>query len=241
MGAGVAGSGLSAALIRASGFGFRPKYVLDVGANSGAFSNEAWGVFGAFDPPPLVLMFEGAAARAPALAAVGFDFILAVMGACTQPVDWFASDTAHTGNSVLRENSAHFAAIAPAREVMRRLDDLLAAAPTLAATGGVLDGPVLLKLDVQGYELEVLKGATRVLAATEMLLLEVAVLPYNKGSPLVTEVLAAVGALGFDVLDLTEVHGAGPRNQLLQLDFSFVRRSSPLFQRGTEAALIVTS
>ena len=241
-GAGVEGSALSIALRRAREYGFQPRYILDVGANSGGFAMEAWSVFGRdADPPPLVLMFEGAAARAPSLAAVGFDFVIAVMGACTRHVDWFVSDTAHTGNSVLRENSQHFATIAPAREVMRRVDELLAVAPALEPSGGVLDGPALLKLDVQGYELEVLKGAARALEATEMLLLEVAVLPYNRGSPLVTEVLAAVGALGFDVLDLTEVHGAGPNGQLFQLDFSFVRRGSPLFKRATEEAMIIVS
>ena len=234
------GSGLSAALRRARDFGFSPKYILDVGANSGDFSREAWSVFGAASPPPRVLMFEGAAARAPTLAGVGFDFVISVMGACTRLVDWYASDTAHTGNSVLRENTAHFKAVAPATEVMRTVDDLLATAPALAASGGALDGPALLKLDVQGSELEVIKGAAAALAATEMLLLEVSVLPYNKGSPLVTEVLAAVGALGFDVLDLTEVHGAGPAAQLIQLDFSFVRRDSDLFRRAIKAADIVT-
>ena len=240
-GNGVTGSGLSTVLRRARDNGFKPKYILDVGANSGDFSKEAWAVFGNADPPPRVLMFEGAMARSPTLASVGFDFVIAVMGACTKTVDWYASDTAHTGNSVLRENTEHFSKIAPARETMRRVDELLAIAPALMPSAGVLDGPVLLKLDVQGYELEVLKGAARALEATEMLLLEVSVLPYNRGSPLVTDVLAAVGALGFDVLDLTEVHGAGPKNQLVQLDFSFVRRDSPLFRRAIEDANIVLS
>ena len=46
-----------------------------------------------------------------------------------------------------------------------------------------LGAPILLKLDVQGAELDVLAGASRVLEATEFVVMEVSFLEYNKGAP----------------------------------------------------------
>ena len=186
-------------------------------------------------------MFEGSVDRTEELRATGFDFIVSVMGARTQYVDWFASATSHTGNSVLRENSAHFAALAPTRVVMRTVDDLLVAGGfgSNAAGAPLLPGRALLKLDVQGYEIEVLRGAARAIECADMILLETTVLPYNKAAPLMIETLAYVGKLGFDVLDLVETHHAGPTAQLVQIDFTLVRRSHPLFAAAVAAANIV--
>jgi len=221
-----------------------------VGANEGAFAREAWGVFGAgaaaaggggggggngsaaAAAPPRVLMFEGAAARAPSLEATGFEYVISVMGARARWVDWIASDLAHTGNSVLREQTRHFAALPAARVPMRRVDDLLAAA---LGGGAPARGSVLLKLDVQGYEVQVLRGAAAALGAAELVLLEAGVLPYNAGAPLLAELLCFMHAQGFAVLDLVELHHAGAAQQLLQVDFTFVRRSSPLFAAATAA------
>ena len=47
----------------------------------------------------------------------------------------------------------------------------------------------LLKLDVQGYELEVLKGADGLLSAAEVVLLEASLIPVNKGCPLIADVI----------------------------------------------------
>jgi len=247
-GASAAGPGGFFARLRA--YGFAPSVILDVGANEGAWARDAWAAFGAppdaSAPPPALFLFEGAAGRAPVLSATGFDFVIAVMGARTRWVDFFASDNPalHTGNSVLRENSRHFANVAPTRSVMRTLDELVATRPG-AAEGVVLSlqllpGPVLLKLDVQGYEIEVLRGAARTLASVDVLLLETSVLPYNKGSPLTIEVLSFLGGLGFEVLDMLELHHAGapgqPANVLIQMDFAFVRRGGALQRKAAEAA-----
>jgi FkbM family methyltransferase len=59
----------------------------------------------------------------------------------------------------------------------------------IAANHTELGQNILLKLDVQGYELEVLKGAEKVLQSTELVCMEVSLLNYNSGAPLMPEVI----------------------------------------------------
>lgn len=142
-----------------------------------------------------------------------------------------------TGNSVLRENNAHFAALAPTKTVMRTLDELIdsytSSHPGTPAAG---QRKILLKLDVQGYEINVLKGAKRLLQDVEVMLLETSVLQYNKGSPLTGEVLTYLESIGFQVLDVLELHHGGPSNMLLQIDFAFIKKGSPLIQSANLGA-----
>lgn len=55
--------------------------------------------------------------------------------------------------------------------------------------GGVLPGPTFLKIDTQGYDLEVLKGAEKTLETVRALQLEVSVRPIYEGMPGFREVL----------------------------------------------------
>jgi FkbM family methyltransferase len=75
------------------------------------------------------------------------------------------------------------------RVPVRPLDDLLAEA-------GVTEVD-LLKIDVQGYELEVLRGATKTLAATRWLFIEVSMIEHYKGQPLFDSLMKWLGERGF--------------------------------------------
>lgn len=89
--------------------------------------------------------------------------------------------------------------------------------------------PFLLKADVQGYELEVLKGAEHCLAHTEMLLLEVSFRRIYEGIPLAHEVISFIGNRGFRIYDICSYVQRPGDGELAQADIVFVRRESPLF------------
>lgn len=104
----------------------------------------------------------------------------------------------------------------PTRTVaMVRLDDL-------RARHG-LPGPFVIKVDVEGGELEVLRGATGLLAETELILVEVSLFELVPGAPQLHEVVAWMSAHGFVVGDLYNGHNRLLDDSLAQLDVAFVQ------------------
>jgi hypothetical protein len=106
---------------------------------------------------------------------------------------------------------------------MRTLDSI--------ATVDKVSGPLLLKLDVQGYELEVLRGAERLLQITEVAIFEASLIQYNEGSPLIDEIIAFMAERGFVVFDFCGQARRETDHALFQTDIAFVRRESPLRAR----------
>jgi hypothetical protein len=102
---------------------------------------------------------------------------------------------------------------------MERLDCLLA--------DKSLGDQVLIKIDVQGYELEVLKGAGDILHQAEVMILEVALIPYNDSAPLFAEVIQFMEDAGYVAYEFC---GGSRRTDLalFQIDVFFVRRDSKL-------------
>jgi FkbM family methyltransferase len=94
-----------------------------------------------------------------------------------------------------------------------RLDDALA--------GLSLDAPLLVKLDLQGYELEALRGAPETLARAQFVLLETAFRADYEGEPLFDEVSAFMRAAGFHLRAPLDVLRADGR--IVQMDALFAR------------------
>lgn len=97
---------------------------------------------------------------------------------------------------------------------VRRLDELVREEDLCA--------PVLLKIDVQGGELAVLEGATRLLDAIHAVLVEVSFVELYTDQPLADEVWAFLRRSGFVCNGIWSV-AYGPRNECLQGDFLFSR------------------
>jgi len=212
---------LSAALGHLASAGFQPRSILDVGAHNGWWTTEARKHF----PTPGILMIEADPERADTLDRLRarlsgrVEVVVSVLGAAVQSAVTFLRDSGSgEGSSMLRERTAF-----PMHAVqlpMSTLDHVVSAAH--------FDGPYLLKIDVQGYELEVLKGAAATLAHTDVLILEVALLEYNEGAPLVAQVVAELDARGFVVYDVAGLHRRQTDGAMFQLDLVFVRREHPL-------------
>ncbi len=89
-----------------------------------------------------------------------------------------------------------------------------------------LRAPLLLKLDVQGYEDRVLRGASAVLEHVSAIVIEVSYELMYKGQMLYPEIVALLGSLGFTekktMLVMNDVLGRRP----VQADLLFVRTSA---------------
>jgi FkbM family methyltransferase len=97
------------------------------------------------------------------------------------------------------------------------LDDLVAERRTA--------GPYVVKVDVEGAELEVLGGAARVLRESELVLLEVSLFELVPGAPQLHDVVAWMHGHGFVVAALYNGHNRPLDGQLAQIDIAFVPES----------------
>lgn len=86
---------------------------------------------------------------------------------------------------------------------------------------------LLIKLDVQGAELEVLRGGRAAMLNAEVVQLEVALTRYNEGAPLAEAVIAFMAEQGFSIFDICGFVRPDP-SYLSQIDVLFVRQSSKL-------------
>ena len=101
---------------------------------------------------------------------------------------------------------------------VERLDELASA--LIPATG-----PVMIKIDTQGYELEVLEGATALLPRTTAIQLELSLMPLYKGAPEFADAVTWVRSHGFELFSLIPGFKDKRTGRLLQADGVFVRRA----------------
>jgi FkbM family methyltransferase len=96
------------------------------------------------------------------------------------------------GNSYYKENSWHYNESHARRVQGNTLD-------TIVAKNG-FPQPDLIKLDVQGAEMDILKGAQNTLKGCKDIILEAQHQNYNEGAPMVDEVIQFVESLGFKLV-----------------------------------------
>jgi FkbM family methyltransferase len=86
-----------------------------------------------------------------------------------------------------------------------------------------LNGPFLIKADTQGTELDVIRGATKVLAHTEVVILETSLFRFEPDMPLHHEVIAFMNDLGFVPHGVFGGYGRPFDGALAQVDVAFVK------------------
>ena len=187
--------------------GFAPDAIIDVGAYEGHWSTTARSIFG----PIPTLMVDAQAGKDAALrrcsdAYEDWTHEIALLGSEDgNEVSFYEMET---GSSMMPERSD--VSRKEVRIKTRRLDTLAAELP---------GRNLFLKLNVQGAELEVLKGAPETLKRAGLVQLETAVLSYNEGAPSMREVLAFMEERGLSPIDI-----AGRvriKNMLIQIDLLF--------------------
>lgn len=82
---------------------------------------------------------------------------------------------------------------------------------------------VYLKLDVQGLELEALKGAERSLPSVSGIQAELSLVPLYEDSPSYLELIEYLGSRGFRLAGLEEGHDDRRTGEMLQADGIFIR------------------
>ena len=83
--------------------------------------------------------------------------------------------------------------------------------------------PLLVKIDVQGAELEVLAGAEHTLEKTECVVMETSLLEFFRGAPLAAEVVDYMNRHGFVIYDVWALQYRPHDGALTMLDIAFVK------------------
>jgi len=200
-----------------------PAAILDVGANTGQFARNLRG-----------LGYAGTIISFEALPLVHAE----LMRNASKDDRWLVAPCAALGSSH-GTAEMNVAGNSASSSLLPMLDAHLHAAPESAYTGkqtvvtARLDelsaemlptlGDVYLKIDTQGYELEVLKGAGSLLDRVRVIQVELSLTRMYDHSPTLATMVPYVEGLGFELFNLTPTFKDRRSGRLLQADGFFVR------------------
>jgi FkbM family methyltransferase len=206
------------ALDRLASIGFQPKQIFDVGAYRGEFAQSCLHVwenaniscFEALESQ--VAQLQKLAEQNPAITV--FPVLLGAEVREKVPLH-----KAETASSVLVEHIPQDFPISfhPMQTVDQVVQDFF---------GG--HSPDFLKLDVQGYELEVLRGAEKSLSSLQVILAEVNLLDIHQNVPLLADILTWLNERDWVAYDICGLTRRPLDKALWQADFIFVPRDSSL-------------
>ena len=198
--------------------GFLPELVFDVGAFRGDFARSALAVW----PGAKVACFEPLRHGRAEIAKLqkqyaAIDLHPTLVGATVK--ESVEMHVANTSSSLLRD--AHNSEFPVETFPQTTLDTVISSVYASRA-------PDLLKLDVQGYELEVLKGCESSLSRVRTVLTEINLLDLHENVPLLHEIIAWLADRGFVAYDICGMTRRPLDNSLWQIDMIFVRKDDAL-------------
>ena len=195
---------------------YNPRVILDIGANTGEWTHSILRIF----PNARVKLFEANPNCAADLRQrfSECEIFIGLLGNENKPDVLFYIDPYNpkgTGCSIMKELTTQYKYATPVMLQMHSLDDLVA------------DRAEIIKIDVQGAEKLVLEGGLKTLQRADFVLMELNVLQYNEGAPMLAEMVAYMEEKGFQVFDCVEHHQH--MGYCIQLDFIFINKRSKVF------------
>lgn len=208
---------LTTVLLHAKKIGFTPRTVIDVGAAWGKWSRECSAVFPDAEYLLIEPLEEYQQDLQDTVAAIGHAAIVPLVLKSESGIAQFNVHPDLEGSSLFLEEGGvavnGFTRTLPAGTL-----DVV-----IAEKGA--EGPCLLKLDVQGAELDVLRGAEELLQKTEYVILETSLFAAYDNVPLLHEVIAFMAARGFVPYDILGLLYRPLDGALCQADVCFVKES----------------
>jgi len=195
--------------------------VLDVGANVGQFSLVIHEIFPAariYAFEPLPECYETLCRRMSGVQT--FRAFNCALGRVRGRVEFFRSAFSQA-SSALPMRPLHVEAFPYTKETehitvnMMRLDDL--------AEELVIEGPMLCKLDVQGYEEGVIRGGGRLIGQAKVVIVEVSYRQLYESQPLFHEVYSLMVSLGFGYQGNLDEFRNPTDKSVLQTDAVFIK------------------
>jgi len=163
---------------------------LDIGAHKGKWTQE----FKKHYPNAKSLMIEANSDHIDDLIRTG-PYILALLGKTNEEVNYYVCDDKNNnhGNGIYKENTNVPFQVTKRNSVT--LDSLL--------SGQKFD---LIKMDVQGAELDIIQGSPGFIHNTKYLWLELQPHNYNIGAPSAGKVIGYLHQIGFEIVSIDEIN-----------------------------------
>jgi FkbM family methyltransferase len=199
--------------------GYAPSTIIDIGAFRGEWTLNTKAIF----PTASIVMIEPQDDKEPILKEIervhpSITYVKSLVGKeKKEAVTFFEMES---GSSIYEEQTTHNRTVKS--YPMQTVDSLL--------IDKALGEECFIKLDVQGAELDVLKGAIHTLKKCSAVLLEASLLNYNQGAPLFADIVAYMKEIGFVVFDICEMRRKQDHT-LFQVDLLFLREGSAVIKK----------
>jgi FkbM family methyltransferase len=192
---------------------FEPKSVLDIGANVGQFYNEIKNIF----PNSYYYLVEGSESCEVVLETFNVDYSICLLSDTEKEVDFYIrkNEPRCTGNSIYRENTSFYDddQIIVEKKQTKTLSNLL--------NNQTFD---LIKIDVQGSEIDIINGGLNIIKKAKGILMEVSLMEYNQNSPTKDFVYEYMDNLGFKPVELIGNINHPLTYELIQQDILFLNK-----------------
>ena len=184
--------------------GFFPNSILDIGAYEGHWTKMIRQIY----PTATNTMIEANKDKKEILEKIGNTYIAVLGEQEGKEIDYFrCKDGVPTGNGIYQENTQF--KFEPEKRICTTLDTLF----------NEHDRFDLIKMDVQGAELDIIKGGLRTIRKSEALLLELQMTEYNLGAPMAQDVICYLADRDFEFIDIFDLMYLD--NRLIQIDALF--------------------
>ena len=192
---------------------FEPKSILDIGANVGQFYNEIKNIF----PNSYYYLIEGSESCEVVLETFNVDYSICLLSDTEKEVDFYIrkNEPRCTGNSIYRENTSFYDddQIIIEKKQTKTLSNLL--------NNQTFD---LIKIDVQGSEIDIINGGLDIIKEAKGILMEVSLMEYNQNAPTKEFVYEYMDNLGFKPVELIGNINHPLTYELIQQDILFLNK-----------------
>lgn len=198
--------------------GFKPRHIIDIGANCGNWTRAAKQYF----PESRYTLFEpqeNLFAGSDLSQDERVHFYAMGVGPQTATMLLTKHDRNDSFSFALNEKEAADLGRPQVEAPVVALDEFL--------TGHRIPWPDILKIDAEGWDLEVLKGAETAILQAEVVLLEASVMN-KRFSNSIAKVIAEMEKRGFVVFDITDLNRSQKHNALWLVEVAFVKTDGKL-------------
>jgi len=201
-------------LIHLKQLGFNPATIFDIGAYKGEFailSKKIWKDANIVCFEPLsdkVKILNELSQKIP-----GIKVIEGVVGEENKEIEFNEAETA--SSCLSEQNEQGFPVSKKQMKTLKNYIDI-----------NNLKTPNLLKIDTQGYEFQVLKGALDIIEDIEIIIAELNFIDIHKEVFLAAEVIQLLNIHHFVIYDISEIHRRPIDKAIWQTDFIFVKKDS---------------